>query len=382
MTTSRYLNWTPQTLEQSEKNYSETPPDQRAALEDDLKEDRRLHDLGYLGVQREMVGVAARAIDLVEQGNRKRVWDPRPNLDVNTTFPEFQEFKKLARILNAAAYVAFADGNGTLGSQYLLDGLVFSEKMSTDTLVSSLVSVSCRSIILSGFDRHLDRIGVSDWDRVEDFCTGHFKQGSEVSEILKREMSIQDNITFPSTVLEDQLSSNGFNLAAEAAKKLSDSQKADLVRQMKQVNEKVIADAMDRFSGDEGSWVRTPKTPDEVPDKADPTPDELVQMLGTAASSGYAQLGFAYGRTRAQLRLLRLHALIQSYRWKTGHLPGGLRDVADAKDLTDPFSGKGFRYVVLDTNRYNLFSEGQPGMGTVGLVYHKPPPDASQTIHP
>ena len=76
-------------------------------------------------------------------------------------------------------------------------------------------------------------------------------------------------------------------------------------------------------------------------------------------------------RSRAQFRLLRLHALIQSFKWQHGRLPRLITEAASAAEIFDPLTGEAFHYQPMPSG-YKLYSKGVSPTGEIELAYHKP----------
>ncbi len=76
-------------------------------------------------------------------------------------------------------------------------------------------------------------------------------------------------------------------------------------------------------------------------------------------------------RVRAQLRLLRLTAMVQSFKWEHGRLPNQLSEAVPADLGQDPLSREAFHYQI-QAPGYKLFSAGIPATGEIQLTYRRP----------
>jgi hypothetical protein len=96
--------------------------------------------------------------------------------------------------------------------------------------------------------------------------------------------------------------------------------------------------------------------------------DPTVRMLLDIGLPVFSQVFQTALRSNTQLRLLRVHALIQSFRWNTGRLPVSLDELSEKQACLDPLVDAPFTYSV-DGTDYVLFSKGVTGVGRIDLVY-------------
>lgn len=78
-------------------------------------------------------------------------------------------------------------------------------------------------------------------------------------------------------------------------------------------------------------------------------------------------------RTRTQLRLLKLHAEIQKFRWQHGRLPAQLGEVTSDPGEVDPLTGEAFSYQQ-QPHGYKLVSKGTRQTGEIDLSPPKAQP--------
>jgi hypothetical protein len=378
-----YLNWSPENYSRLIDQFNLAATDQKRAMEAQLAEEKRLHGLGYLGVQREFVGRYAEAIDKVMMGNQKETWDPRKDLDINTSYPELLHFKSLARLLVAAAYVSFADGRASKGGQYLQEGVVFSRKMAANSVIGNLVGWAMRSITLIGYEKHSDRISLQDWQEVARFCGDSLAGTNNMPNVVAYEKKWIDKEVLTGNSLAGLLEASGFPLAAKTLQALPQGDKVRLGADVRLNMDRYYDAAIQRFQKPESEWYGSQeRARGQISDLGNPTYDQLLQLLIEAHTMDTDSVAGAGGKMRTQLRLLRLHALVHMYWWNTGRLPGRLTDAAAPDEIQDPFSGKLFKYTVVADNRYRLYSEGRPEFGQVDLVYHRQPGTGKPTAAP
>jgi len=323
------------------------------------------------------VAVAAQsgsARQLVLEGNRKEVFDPR-SFTQDTLFPDLVYLKMVARYLPIQATVEFSQGQNKRGAETLLGGLVFSGKLSgTGVLLSFLVSMATNSIILAGYSENLERIPLSSWDSVVNYCNEALSLNPLKRSILLELDGVPGNVDYVFINprewggvfgdLDDQTAD-----MVDRIKSLSATQRqAVKARVLERVAayRRVFIQAMDQ---DESKWVLSTSALENVAQREEPDP--LVQWILDSSLAVYSQAYPSELKRRAQLRILRLHGLIQSHRWRTGVLPGSLKDLDNDPACADPLSGSWFCYEPTEDG-YQLYSKGGSGMTRVDLGFKRP----------
>jgi hypothetical protein len=109
---------------------------------------------------------ATQALILLREGANKPVRSPRQSVDENTLLPELAPFRRLARLLSVQMQVDFAEGRASAAIADLRTGLVFGDRIQTDTLISGLVGVAIDAVVLNGFAPHFDQLSASQCDQV------------------------------------------------------------------------------------------------------------------------------------------------------------------------------------------------------------------------
>lgn len=375
-----YGAWSPkqydQALEDKSAMLATDPRSWTAESEKELQLKRHLHELDYLGVQREFVKNYGRALDLVRLGNTKQVYDPRDKVDVNTTFPELGKFRSLARLLTAESYVRFADGKSSEGTADLLDGVIFAHKIGGTTLLAELVSSACSSIIMSAFEDR--RVQLSDKDslQVQRFVDSVLADPPSYVQALKRERSLIFSALDPmfGSPVDKSLFGDSDQSAAIAAaiQNLNPVDRQGVKANLKGLLDTFFNGLIQQLSQPEATWMQ--KNVDDIL-PTDPasisSPIDLVDTLARNVLPSYQNTTRAVLRTRTQMRLLGLHARILDFRWKNHHLPSNLKEIAKEDAILDPLSGTEFQYELREDG-YKLYSRGADGTGPVELRYKAP----------
>lgn len=321
----------------------------------------------YLASRRALSSLCQPVIALVKSGNQKPVTDPRVNVSMSTTYPELLGFKAVARGLGLSAYAMFADGSNATASDTLIQGLMFSERIShCGPMITSLVARSSQAILLKVLAEHLERIPLGKWNELAQ-KTDHWIAASSALPTLEREFLYIKSTLRPSfDDPEDPLFSDetGFQ---DVIRKLNSDKKDRLARDCIDVLETVQRQYQAAMEADESQWAELSEavTMEKlVGDK--PLVKHVVEsVLPVVGSLVRLEL-----MKRTQLRLLRLHAAVMSYYWETGRYPNTLAE-AGAPFISDPVSKEDFVYQRVQ-NTIELYSKGDRSTGRIDLVMKRP----------
>lgn len=388
-----YFNWTPKQLDEQLAmkrdvlSRAKEPPPADPREEDPrptwspeqearLQLATALHEGDLLSAQRLITQRCGRGIDYVSTGNQKRCWDPREKLDFLSLYPELAHFKDLARLHRADAYVHFADGDTSTGTRDILNGYEFSRRIASGTLIGELVAIACESITLLSVQENLDHLSATDTADVIRYTDYALSGPSSYLKSIQVERSAA--LSSIDVILTSPLEVFGTGAAGEEGdpigsfiRKLSNSErqtlKASLSRQINDAYDKIAT----HFDQDESTWAdpiegiatSTPSSIKTMQDAVDAILDMLLPSTEAATQSVL--------RSRAQLRLLGLHARILSFRWHNNRWPATLSEVANPKLCFDPLSKAPFQYELTDTG-YKLYSKGNASTGPVELKYKRP----------
>jgi hypothetical protein len=370
-------NWTPRQYDDLLAAKASNDPSRQWTDRDEarLSLAHTLNGLDYLGVQRYAANRWASALALVRLGNRKKVWDPRSDIDLQTVYPELPTFRMIAKLFRADSFVRFADGDSKAGTTDLLEALTFSRRIGGDNVLSELVAGSCEATALAAFEDHLSQLSEKDAAEIAKDMDAALAEPPTFQQALQGDRhQIMSSIDFVLAQPEVLISNPPKPTAEEAAAinavkglNANDRQiaKADIARKTTSAYERLIAQA----GKSESSWADSSANPSgpsiilTAEDAADavcalllPNPDRVVAGIM---------------RVRAQLRLLDLHARIIQFKWHTNQLPEELRQVAPPQLTYDPMAKEQFHYELND-HGYRLFAKGLPITGPIELQYRRP----------
>jgi hypothetical protein len=337
---------------------------------------RELKDTDYLAVQRLTADIFQPAMERILVGNRKRVWDPREKIDTMTVFPELAAFKAAAKLFSADAYGKFADGDSEGATSDLLDGLTYSRRVGGGILIADLVSIACNSIILATFEEHLSRLTERDAAKIVAYVDAALDEAPTFIQAMRREREVMVNSI--DLALQHDSKLNYLTSGDEQNNGL-EGYIAGLSAHERQTVKRAVVQKLNDFydgieaqlRGDEAGWAE----PMEKNLPPDPTTvantQDCADALVNAVTPVFSQATQALMRSRAQLRLLGLHARIVAFKWRTTRLPINLAEVASTKQSYDPIGKSDFQYDLLDGS-YRLCSRGLASTGPIELRYKRP----------
>jgi hypothetical protein len=370
------LRWSPQ---------GEPEESSRGATQEEIERVRisnQILNWRLLRVRREIAEQGARALQLMKVGNAKPVYDPREKRTPETAYPELSEFKVLMRVLAADAYVKYADGNSAAGTQQLLDGLVFANKVSGGSLISSLVGIASTAIVLGSFETHLRRLSLNDCKKIQAAVGSILTEPSHMLRALKFERdSASDAFAYR---ISNPDAGIAFGRADDAERvqtirSLPESAKAQLRDRFLKASMAIHALVEEAVRRPESEWGRVD---DQIQKLIGGATDPPTKILLEASTPHFGLALTEYAKQRTQLRLLDLHARIIEFRWIHGRLPNTLAEAVGSERSRDPLSGDLFQYELRLGNSYRLYSKGTKELGEIELRYQAPLAEGANTRDP
>jgi hypothetical protein len=350
---------------------------------------RRQDGRTLLEVRQEMASRYGKALDLVRRGNEKRVYDPRPTLDLFAITPEFAGFRSLSRLAAATAHVRLAAGDSRGATDDYLAILRMSHRLGEMSSLSAMVGLADAGIVLAELEWALPRLSLPDVGRLEAEAMGQLRDDRLLWRLVQFERKSTEQTLLKAFEPGSDMGDEG--LEAQL-RRLSPENRAQLVRRIMAELEPKYATLVRRFTGPETHWYdRNPPVwePDheEEEDLLDlpSTVEELVRYLRQVFEPDHLEsMGNAYGMRRTQLRLLVLHCRIEQFRHHQRRLPTALTEVAREAELVDPFSGAKFVFEPREREDYRLYSTGIPATGPVELRHRREPrpPPAERVLPP
>jgi hypothetical protein len=330
----------------------------------------KIRTWSQLEVFRETSVRFGKALDIVRVGNGKNVRDPRVVLENITPFPERSHFKTLAKLHRADAYVKFSNGNPAAGTDSLLQGLIFSHKISGTTIISNLVSIACTAIVLRELDEHRERWSLKDCQRIRQTADAILAEPPGMAQSLKGERqfaasAFNDIFKDPTQFLGEGFDKEFNDKVVKPLQKMTSEEKRRLRAEYDAKLEEVYQAMEHRLTRPEKEWEASDE---EIFPNA--RPDSVADALVSIVTPVFGQAFGAAARARTQVRLLGLHARILEFKWENGTLPATLEEAADAKLVEDPLTGGKFQYE-LRPGGYRLYSKGSKSTGEIELYYRR-----------
>ena len=339
----------------------ETPSDKFKNLQ---KTYQRILGKTPLQIRRLLYKDFGRALELVRIGNAKPIFPTRP-ITMETLFPEYSAFKRLVKYSVMCSDSLIADGRTGEASKVLVDLFTMAKNIQRDTLIGLLVGISCESILMASIQNHMEHFSEVDWRCLESSAREILSSANPIPQIMLTELSFLDPLKKEPkeallSFLNDDNSSQRAKGVIAKLQTMSKAEASDLVQ-----------DAITEIKTYSQLVIRTMDAPESewgnVPDLTDASG---ATWLGQQLQPDYRNVLGAYARIRTQLRILRLHSLVQMYRWHWNELPKSLEIITDPKERFDPLSQFEFMFEIKGSG-YRIYSKGSKTTGEIELIYRR-----------
>ncbi len=328
---------------------------------------------GWLTGQRNAVQTHLEILDRIEAGLRKPVQYPNLAFSLSQRFPELPLFRDIGHWLECKANVDFADGAPESAVAKLAMALDLGTAVAaTGGLDHYRCGVAIHMNALATIDRNLSRITLEGSKRLQRSAELALRASQLTNNLVTERQALDKSVALlMGSGMKDELANFGLKTSTDGPS--VPSRWSTLSAQERQtVMSAVLTEQGTRFDGlaaalrePESTWILGKGFPGLEPETpSDESPlGFLVMRLGAIDKS----LLKVEAMHRVRLRLLRLHAKIIEYRWRTLKLPTDLGQLHDENAVKDPLTVLPFIYKV-DSRKYELFSAGDPQSGPIGLV--------------
>jgi len=305
-----------------------------------------------------------RALELVRLGNAKPIFPTRP-ITMETLFPEYSAFKRLVKYGVMCSDSLIADGRTGEAAKVLVDLFTMAKNIQRDTLIGLLVGISCESILMASIQNHMEHLSEVDWKYLESSAREFLSSANPIPQIMLTELSFLDSLKRePKETLRFFLNDDNSSQRAKSViaklQTMSKAEASDLVQdaitEIKTYSQLVIR----TMDAPESEWGNVP----DLTDASDAT------WLGQQLQPDYRNVLGAYARIRTQLRILKLHSLVQMYRWHWNELPKSLEIITGPKERFDPLSQFEFMFEIKGSG-YRIYSKGSKTTGEIELIYRR-----------
>lgn len=304
-----------------------------------------------------LVAECAPIFELIRNGNAKPVFEPRKSLGMETLFPEFASFKQVAKIYVARSYVQMARGNSDAAVASLIEGLTFADRTAQSTLIAYLVRNAMFAILYSEVGPRFGALSVPACEKLIAYGNQFFEKPEPLAICLQGETAF-----FEAALKELDKGGDGSFLDlgdwSKEFEQLSADSRRRLLGEAVKRHSKMLSDLVAQLDSAESTWDQ----PEEEKEAS-----SLSEALIETISPAYSQTLLTTLKVRTQVRLLRLHAAIQLFRWENLSYPSTLKLLPE-KYTKDPATDGTFEYTLLG-NEYELFSKGTKSLGPVHLRY-------------
>jgi len=324
----------------------------------------------YLAAMRKVVEKFGPALDLIREGNRKRAYDPRVELNGKTTYPEVREFTRLGKLIRADAYVRFADGDSKGAVGDLLDGLTFARHIAVSAMIGELVSLLCESYMFGAFDEHIPQLSDKDALAVEHFVDSAIDEPEPFVKILANARDVHIKMVADLLASKDAIKSlAGENKAlSDYLSGASQPEERDVLDGFTTAANACYGQMIAQLLGDESTWTEPVDFGAGLsrPSLVTMPQDAVAMMLYEIQLASMVRYFSLILTRRTQLRLLRLSAKIVEFRWHRNRLPANLAEAAPAALVYDPVAKAPFQYEITGET-YRIYSKGTKATGQIEL---------------
>lgn len=326
----------------------------------------------FLSSRIKAANVGLKAKSMILAGNAKPV--ARPGIaDLKTVFPEMAYLRMVSRYFAVLVCKEFSEGRYVEAGDSILASLVYSQNVShAGVVLNYLVGTAGLGNVLQSIDEYLNLVPLSTWKKIVKYCDDALAT-KEFVDVIKRELaisrvSVEQFFNQPDLVMSMEDMSQEDKDLLDRVKALTPQQKQLMVQSVRASMDSALTKLQDVFSKNESGW---PEGMAMIENDRWQHKDPLAYFLSSVLEPSFSNVAIMAVRNRAQLRVLRLHGLIQSYRWERGVLPKSLKDLPRQDAVTDPLGNGEFQYT-LQGDTYDLFSKGHSATGPIGLVYKRP----------
>jgi hypothetical protein len=330
---------------------------------------RRLAPMSRLQVRREEMRVAEPVYALVRRGLTKPTHRPFKATGV-TMFPELAWFRTISQSLTSAAYVHMADGRPGAAAESLLLAFRLNEAVAPASTISGLTATAATRILAYSFIEHSRRWSAADLDRFSGWATDVLSRPSPFAHAAVREIEgarpemsgmLRDMFQELDGAPVDTNRPAWLNLLVRMPRE----QRPAFIEQAIAYFENVQRRQAARFELPERQWL-VPESRDEIKEEEIQTTGDVIRYLvDEFISIDVMPVPLI---DRMQLRLFRLHAQVERFRWEHGRLPHRLEELPQQEWAIDPLRDEPFGYDLLSADTFRVYSKGLPETGEITLT--------------
>ena len=311
---------------------------------------------------------------LVLRGNQKPRISPRSSVDATTLFPEFAQFRSLARAAMRKARVEFANGKATGALTTYRDSYRFIQRIGSEALIARLVTISCEAILFAEVERNLMLIPSAGLPEFIDDLRGGISGPPHLVECISVEQEF-----FRASVMEIANKLDSSDASAALPQDFDDvspaawlSFRAEIMGMSKQERRQFFKGVLQRHDSELLAFLDKLGEPEnkwplrEPP--ARPMGNTSVFLnLHALDTTGIARIE-AEARTRTRVAIITL--LAREHAWQHGTYPAGLKDFLPGTASIDPLTNQPYKYTITN-GAVVVKTAAHPFLGEISL--RRPP---------
>ena len=339
----------------------------------------RIIFLDYLQVRQEEERVFGQALNFVRIGNDKAFF--LPPIQADTKFPTVTDVLGIGKLSIDSSYASLAQGESQNSVNTLGQLLLMSNRLAHRNYFSTLVSIVNFNRVCTLVNDRLNSYSMDDARLLEQFASLILNEPPACIEACQREMEHAKQ-SVGGMILESRKQGSNpshdkvLDAVSQQLNTLNDTDVAAVIEHVQQaIGERCLL-VLKAFSEPESSWSKSATEDNSKPNTPPKSIIDVEHIFANGWTPSFATNSkpiLAILASRTQLRLLRLHARIISYRWEWGRLPSDLNELKLPVNFDfDPLSNQNFVYE-LSGDHYRLFSRGNRMTGEIELNYQYAP---------
>ncbi len=303
---------------------------------------------------------------LILRGNQKPRTMPRSKIDAETLFPEFAQFRLLARAAFRKARAEFANGNGSSALTTYRETNRLIQRIGNETLISRLVATSCEAMLFAEIERNLAVMPSSGLAGLIEDLKSNIQTSPRIKECLQTE---RDFFYFSLGEMQAKYESGKDNPKLEMTDPEEDADWGRLSKKLaamptgarltffkeagKRLDDELFALSA-KLNEPESKWPFGPTS-------TRPQSDISTFLNANALDFSAVCRIEAEARTRTRVAIITL--LAREHAWQHGAYPANLKDFLKETATIDPLTNQPYKYsitngaVVVKTAPHPLLGE-------------------------
>ncbi len=322
----------------------------------------------------------------IEAGNRKKVFDPRARITLATLFPELYLLKRIAKWIPDAVDAEYADNHPEEAFRWLIAGTTYASKFPQRNDIELLIGDAAASFVGKSIFKHRQKLNADQLTSLISELGGTLRDPLTFYRVTRAEGSqliglIEEMRTDPSVlglrpgddlhaITEFLRGSVDDVITLETGYREMFNSRAELFRQPERTW------ASPPVKGEIGNPIaaHTAYWGDHLSASKFKGIMKLVAIIDSLLFAPTIEgVGEDWIRNRTDIRLLRVHLLVERFQRQHHRLPLSLSELGEPSITVDPLTGRPFLFDVdRRTNAVTIGSEGVKATGHIKIFAKRP----------